>query len=116
MKNNDIVLQEYGKLGEVNSTELCVNHSRAFSVQQIAQTLRERENLVMNRALGCDATIPRWRQVNDSCFDALWCPPELREPGLKRDGLISINQTLQVYKYEDPGRDWFNIFVNTDNV
>ena len=133
VKNVTIALQDYGPLGPIDGSQRCVNFSQAMTKQGTAAVLKTRDREVVEKLQGCDSQVPRWYTTSepfekqpkldlakakatplDPCFDELWCPPKLRTLGLKNEGVVTINGTLQVFKYSDPGRDWFNIFATED--
>jgi hypothetical protein len=108
VKDAKDLLRLYGPLGSVNGTGTCVNFAQALSRSEVASLVKTAENSFFSSSSGDSACVPRWRHLNSSCIDDLWCPPITWNASTlaRADGAIAVNGTLRTYVYSDPGRDW----------
>lgn len=106
------VQDAYGPLGPEDGSQRCVAWDLAYNQQQVAQILKQSDSHIRNMRSGCPSQVPRWAQPDETCYDKLWCAPEIRVPGLKRNGILAVNGSLAVFEYEDPGRDWYSVFAD----
>jgi Protein of unknown function, DUF273 len=111
VKESDNVLKHYGPLGNVSGNGTCVSFSKALSRLEIVSLLKNAEKSFFSSTSGDPSCVPRWRHLNSSCIDDLWCPPITWNASTVAlvDGVVAVNGTLQKHMYSDPGRDWHSI-------
>ena len=114
VKTNDIVMDSYAPLGPIDGSQKCVNWALAYNQKDMAQILRQSDGVMTGMSAGCCSAVPRWRQTTD-CFANLWCAPEERNPSdagkQRREGVITVNNSVIPYLSSEPGQDWYNLFA-----